>query len=81
MPAPKKAFNPKFGNGFTNEKFGEGSILVRIDADALDSLMKNVQVGSSLLLRKNKVTSKGNTHYFTEILPPYTPKKGNSDLD
>jgi hypothetical protein len=72
-----KKWNPKFGSGFTNDAFGEGAILVQIDAEAFDSLMKNVQVGSALLLRKNKVTTKGNTHYWTEILPPM-PAKANS---
>lgn len=71
----KGAFLPKVGNGFGNDAFGEGSILVNIDAAGLDALMKNVQVGSSILLKYNRVTSKGNKHYFCEVLPPY---KGNA---
>lgn len=68
-------FNPSIGHGFGNDAFGEGSILVRIDADGLDSVMKNLQVGSSILLKYNRVTSKGNKHYFTEILPPFNGTK------
>lgn len=82
MPQENKTkFNPTIGHGFTNEKFGEGSILVNVDAEGLDAIMKNLQVGSSILLRYNKVTTKGNKHYFAEILPPmvtngqYAPKK------
>lgn len=83
----KGKFNPKIGNGFENNKFGEGSILVNVDAEGLDVLMKNVQVGSSILLKYNKVTSRGNKHYFAEVLPPYNPtttkskKATTSDLD
>jgi hypothetical protein len=84
----KGAFNPKLGNGFENAAFGEGSILVNIDAEGLDVAMKNLQVGSSILLKYNKVTSKGNKHYFAEILPPYkrptpttTKKAATNDLD
>lgn len=90
MPAKvetKKPFNPNLGSSFSNDAFGEGSILINITAENFDVLMKNVQVGSSILLKKNKVTSKGNTHYFTEILPPYqkktktAPTATASDLD
>lgn len=70
----KGKFNPKVGNGFSNDAFGEGSILVNIDAEGLDTIMKNLQVGSSILLKYNKVTSKGNKHYFAEILPPMVPR-------
>lgn len=81
----KTKFNPKVGNGFGNDKFGEGSILVNIDAEGLDVVMKNLQVGSSILLKYNKVTTKGNKHYFAEILPPYsknkTAKTVTNDLD
>lgn len=71
MPAPAKKFNPKIGNGFSNDAFGEGSILVNVDAEGLDAVMKNLQVGSAILLKYNKVTTKGNKHYFAEILPPW----------
>lgn len=83
----KNKFNPKIGNGFVNEKFGPESILVNIDAAGLDAVMKNLQVGSSILLKYNKVTAKGNKHYFAEILPPMAPrvqgqtKTKGSDLD
>lgn len=70
----KGAFLPKIGHGFENAKFGENSILVNVDAAGYDAVMKNLQVGSSILLKFNKVTAKGNKHYFAEILPPYTPK-------
>lgn len=71
----KGAFLPKIGNGFENSAFGEGSILVNVDAAGLDAVMKNLQVGSSILLKFNKVTTKGNKHYFAEILPPYDSSK------
>lgn len=67
-------YNPKLGSGFSNDKFGEGSILVSIDADGLNAAMNNLQVGSTILLRYNKVTTKGNKHYFAEILPPMGAK-------
>lgn len=71
----KGKFNPKIGNGFENTKFGEGSILVNVDQEGFDAVMKNLQVGSSLLLKFNKVTAKGNKHYFAEILPPLENNK------
>lgn len=70
MTEKKTKFNPKIGNGFSNDKFGEGSILINVDAEGLDTVMKNLQVGSAILLKYNKVTTKGNKHYFAEILPP-----------
>lgn len=85
----KGAFLPKIGNGFVNEKFGPESILVNVNADGYDAIMKNLQVGSSILLKYNKVTEKGNKHYFCEILPPWkgatskipTGKTTGGDLD
>lgn len=71
----KGKFNPKLGNGFSNDKFGEGSIIVNIEKEGLDVAMKNLQVGSSILLKYNKVTTKGNKHYFAEILPPFDGNK------
>lgn len=71
---PGTKFNPKIGNGFENAAFGEGSILVHIEAEGLDTVMKNLQVGSAILLKYNKVTAKGNKHYFAEILPPMAPR-------
>jgi hypothetical protein len=71
MPKSETKFNPKVGHGFGNNAFGEGSILVKVEAEGFDNLMKNLQVGGSILLKYNKVTSKGNPHYFAEILPPY----------
>lgn len=68
--AKKKAFNPKVGHGFSNDKFGEGSVLVNIDAEGLAAITQNLRVGSTILLKYNKVTTKGNKHYFCEILPP-----------
>lgn len=67
----KGKLNPKIGSGFGNDAFGEGSIIVNVDAEGLDVVMKNLQVGSSILLKYNKVTTKGNKHYWAEILPPY----------
>lgn len=74
MSVKESKYNPKIGNGFENSAFGEGSILVNVDAAGLDAVMKNLQVGSSILLKFNKVTTKGNKHYFAEILPPYEKK-------
>ena len=68
-------FNPSLGGAFSNDKFGEGSVLLRITEENLDTLMKNVRVGSSILFRFNKVTSKGNKHYFADILPPWEPEE------
>lgn len=65
-----KRFNPSLGGAFSNDAFGEGSVLLNITAENLDTLVKNVQVGSAILLKYNKVTQKGNKHYFVEILPP-----------
>ncbi len=84
----KKPFNPSFGDGYSNDSFGEGSILIKLSPENLDSLMKNTQAGSSLLVRFNKETKYGNKHYFCDILPPldkknYKPKAktAGSDLD
>lgn len=71
MPTEAKTkFNPKIGAGFSNDRFGKGSILVKVDQEGLDNIMKNLQVGSSILLRFNRKTVKDNDHYFCEILPP-----------
>lgn len=67
---PGKNFNPSLGGAFTNDAFGEGSVLLNLTPENFDILMKNVQVGSAILLKYNKVTSKGNKHYWAEILPP-----------
>ncbi len=66
-----KKFNPSAGAAFGADKFGEGAIKLDITAEGLDALMKNLQVGGAIVLKFNKITSKGNPHYFTEILPPY----------
>lgn len=72
----KGAFNPNLGGAFENNAFGKDSILLNITTENYDVIMKNLQVGSSILFRFNKVTTKGNKHYFTEILPPYQKKTG-----
>lgn len=69
-------FNPNLGGAFTNDKFGKDCILLHITPENFDVVMKNLQVGSAILLRFNKMTSKGNKHYFTEILPPLAGVKG-----
>ncbi len=77
-----KPFNPTLGGAFTNDAFGEGSLKFDITAENFDTLMKNVQIGSSILFKFNKVTSKGNKHYFTELLPPFiraTPPVAKSE--
>lgn len=79
--AKKNNFNPKIGHGFTNNKFGEDSVLVNIDAEGLAAITQNLRVGSTILLKYNKVTTKGNKHYFVEILPPMNTPKAVSDLD
>ena len=70
----EKKYNPSFGQGFTDERF-KGAIVVTVTPEDLDSLVKNVQVGSKLLIRYNKDTKYGNKHYFTEILPPFKGEK------
>ena len=85
----KKPSNPGLGGAFSNTKFGEGSVLLQVTAENYDVLMKNLQVGSGILFRFNKVTTKGNNHYFAEILPPMSAvekpvaksKAVTSDLD
>ncbi len=74
---PGVKFNPSLGGAFGNTAFGEGSVLLNITAENLDTLMKNLQVGSSILFRYNKVTTKGNAHFFAEILPPMAPRESN----
>ena len=89
MEQKKTAYkkNPSFGQGFSDERFGEGSIKITITEENLDSLVKNVQVGSTLLVRFNRETKFGNKHYFCDILPPYngekksTRKATSGDLD
>lgn len=75
-----KKYNAKIGHGFSNDKFGEGSVLVKIDAEGLKSITENLEVGGSILLKFNKKTINGTNHFFAEILPPF---KGKSygDLD
>lgn len=70
----KNKFNPKVGSGFSNDAFGEGSILVSLDTEGIKSFVENAQVGGAILLKYNKVTTKGNKHYFVELLPPYEKK-------
>ncbi len=71
----KKKYNPTLGGAFENAKFGAGAIKLDITAEALDTIMKNLQVGSSIVFKPNKPTTRGvnvgSMHYFTEILPPY----------
>ena len=77
MPVEAKAvkkFNPSLGGAFSNDAFGEGSVLLNITPENFDTLMKSVQVGSAILLKYNKVTTKGNKHYFVEVLPPMDRK-------
>lgn len=76
MTAEKKnKFNPKLGSAFQNDKFGEGSIILTLDADGLKELTQNARVGAAILFRYNKVSTQGNKHYFGEILPPYDGPK------
>jgi hypothetical protein len=70
----QKKFNPSLGGAFSNDAFGEGSVLLNITPENFDTLMKSVQVGSAILLKYNKVTTKGNKHYFAEVLPPMDRK-------
>lgn len=74
-PAKKDTkFNPSLGGAFENAAFGKDSILLNITEENYNTLMENVRVGSALVFRFNKVTVKGNKHYFSEILPPIGPK-------
>ncbi len=83
-----KKFSPSFGHGYgTVLKTGRKAIRVTLTKENLDTLMKNVQIGSTLLLTFNKETKFGNDHYFCDILPPMTEnqknfkKQASSDLD
>jgi hypothetical protein len=69
-------FNPSLGGAFENSSFGEGSVLLQVTEENLNTIMENIRVGSAILFRFNKVTQKGNKHYFAEILPPMSPKGG-----
>ncbi len=74
----KKPYNPSLGGAFTNDKFaknGKDGIKIDITSENYDVLMKNLQIGSAILLRYNKVTQKGNDHYFVEMLPPMAPRQ------
>ena len=75
---PGVKFNPSLGGAFENSAFGEGSVLLNVTEENLNTLMQNIRVGSSILFRFNKVTQKGNKHYFVEILPPMQPKTANA---
>lgn len=68
-------YNPSIGGAFSNNAFGEGAIKLDITPEAFKIITEHLQVGGSIVFRKNKVTSVGNTHYFTEILPPYDGSK------
>lgn len=65
-------FNPTVGQGFSNDKFGKGSIKIDLDADGIKAFVENAQVGGSLLIKFHKDTSSGNKFYFAELLPPWT---------
>lgn len=65
-------YNPNVGQGFTNDKFGKGSIKIDLDAEGIAEFVANAKVGSALLIKFNKVTAVGNSHYFCELLPPFT---------
>lgn len=75
MSKIKSKFNPSAGGAFGNDSFGEGSVMLRIEPENFKVIMENLQVGSSILFRFNKVTQKGNKHYFVEILPPMSGTK------
>jgi hypothetical protein len=89
MADDKKKYNPRFGHGYSKDlKSGKKAIMVTLSKENLDALMKNVQIGSTLMLTYNKVTQYGNDHYFCDILPPQTEeqkkfakKAATSDLD
>jgi len=67
----KTKYNPTVGSGFTNNKFGSGSIKIDLTAEGIQTFIQNAQVGGSLLIRFNKTTPQGNNHYFAEILEPF----------
>ena len=87
----EKKFNPNLGGAFTHDAFtnnGKPGIKLDITEENFDIIMKNLKVGSAILLKFNKQTTKGNDHYFTEILPPMakdapakTGKKAQSSID
>lgn len=73
MSEKTKKYNPTAGSAFGHDAFGKGAIKLDITQEGFDAIMKNLQVGGSILLKYNTVTKRGNTHYFTEILPPFKP--------
>jgi hypothetical protein len=71
-----KEFNPTLGSAYSDPRFGDKAIKFNVTADAFDAIMKNVQVGSTILLRGTGPTKYSNEHYFVEVLPPYEGNKG-----
>lgn len=77
--------NPTITAAFRNDKFGVGNYLSKpIDADALKTIMNNVQLGSRILLKSRERIDDDNnpqTYFFLEVLPPYNRdnvKRGNT---
>lgn len=55
---------------FNNDKFGEGSLLsAEITGEAYDNMIKNVQIGTKLLIKKMISPKTGKAVYFLEVLP------------
>lgn len=59
--------NASLGHAFENEK---GNISIKITPEGLASFVQNASVGGFVVLKFNKLTVKGNKHYFADILPP-----------
>lgn len=80
VPRGTTKLNPTITAMFDNEKFGYGSkISVPIDEKGFDVVQKNLTIGSRLLFKKSKSTTKeGNPVYFLEILPPYEKAANNN---
>lgn len=77
-----KNFNPTFGVFFQDDRFGAGALVsAPIDEEKYQAIMKNLQLGSKLVIKHAKSKS-GKSVSFGEILPQFTGKtqKDNSDI-
>lgn len=75
MPAPtKKNFNPTAAVLFVDERFGKGSLVsAPIDEKNYDAIMKNVQVGTKLLVKLTTFKT-GKAGGYLEVLPALNKK-------
>jgi len=65
----KKTFNPTIAVLFVDDRFGKGALVsAPVDEEKYTAIMKNVQVGSKLVL-KQTMSKSGKPVAFLEVLP------------